>query len=68
MGSSQSRVAKIEAGDPSVTIDLVVRAILATGRDPAGTAARVYRWRKDRGLKRSAFTAPTSVLKSGESA
>lgn len=31
MGSSQSRVAKIEAGDPSVTIDLIVRAILATG-------------------------------------
>jgi len=31
MGSSQSRVAKIEAGDPSVTIDLMVRAILATG-------------------------------------
>ncbi len=31
MGSSQSRVAKIEAGDPSVTIDLMARAILATG-------------------------------------
>ena len=31
MGSSQSRVAKLEAGDPSVTIDLMVRAILATG-------------------------------------
>jgi ribosome-binding protein aMBF1 (putative translation factor) len=31
MGSSQSRVAKIEAGDPSVTIDLIVRAILAAG-------------------------------------
>ncbi len=31
MGSSQSRVAKIEAADPSVTIDLIVRAILATG-------------------------------------
>ena len=31
MGSSQSRVAKIEAGDRSVTIDLIVRAILATG-------------------------------------
>ncbi len=31
MGSSQSRVAKIEASDPSVTIDLIVRAILATG-------------------------------------
>lgn len=29
--SSQSRVAKIEAGDPSVSLDLIVRALLATG-------------------------------------
>ena len=29
--SSQSRVAKMEAGDPSVSIDLLVRALLATG-------------------------------------
>ncbi|HLV81728.1 MAG TPA: helix-turn-helix transcriptional regulator [Chthonomonadaceae bacterium] len=29
--SSQSRVAKIEAGDPSVSLDLLVRALLATG-------------------------------------
>jgi ribosome-binding protein aMBF1 (putative translation factor) len=31
MKSSQSRVAKIEAGDPSVSVDLLVRAVLATG-------------------------------------
>ena len=31
MRSSQSRVAKIEAGDPSVSLDLLVRAVLATG-------------------------------------
>ncbi|MBM3340754.1 MAG: helix-turn-helix transcriptional regulator [Betaproteobacteria bacterium] len=31
MGSSQSRVAKIEAGDPTVTLDLIVRALLAAG-------------------------------------
>ena len=31
MGSSQSRVAKIEAGDPSVSFDLIVRAFFATG-------------------------------------
>lgn len=31
MGSSQSRVAKIEAGDPAVTLDLMVRALLAAG-------------------------------------
>lgn len=31
LGSSPSRVAKIEAGDPSVSFDLLVRALLATG-------------------------------------
>ena len=31
IGSSQSRVAKMEAGDPSVTIDLLMRALLALG-------------------------------------
>lgn len=29
--SSQSRVAKMEAGDPSVSLDLLIRALLATG-------------------------------------
>lgn len=29
--SSQSRVAKMEAGDPSVTLDLLVRGLLALG-------------------------------------
>lgn len=29
--SSQSRVAKMEAGDPSVTIDLLIRSLLALG-------------------------------------
>jgi DNA-binding XRE family transcriptional regulator len=31
IGSSQSRVAKMEAGDPSVTLDLLVRSLLALG-------------------------------------
>ena len=31
IGSSQSRVAKIEAGDPSVSLDLIVRALFAAG-------------------------------------
>ncbi len=31
MNSSQSRVAKMEAGDPSVSIDLLVKALLALG-------------------------------------
>jgi DNA-binding XRE family transcriptional regulator len=31
VGSSQSRVAKMEAGDPTVSIDLLVRSLLAAG-------------------------------------
>lgn len=31
VGSSQSRVAKMEAGDPSVSLDLVIKALLALG-------------------------------------
>lgn len=30
-GSSQSRVAKMEAGDPSVSLDLLIRALLTAG-------------------------------------
>ena len=33
LGSSQSRVAKMEAGDPSVSIDLLIRSLLALGAD-----------------------------------
>ena len=33
-GSSQSRVAKIEAGESNVSFDLLVRAMLATGAKP----------------------------------
>jgi hypothetical protein len=31
LGSSQSRVAKMEAGDPSVSIDLMIRSLLKLG-------------------------------------
>ena len=31
LGSSQSRVAKMEAADPSVSLDLLLRALLALG-------------------------------------
>ena len=31
LGSSQSRVAKMEAGDPSVSLDLLVRALFSIG-------------------------------------
>ena len=33
LGSSQSRVAKMEAADPSVTIDLLIRGLLKFGAD-----------------------------------
>ena len=31
IGSSQSRIAKAEAGDPGISLDLLVRALFATG-------------------------------------
>lgn len=31
MGSSQSRIAKMERGDPSVSVDLLLRALMALG-------------------------------------
>ena len=31
IGSSQSRVAKMEAGDPTVSVDLLIRTLLALG-------------------------------------
>ena len=43
VGSSQSRVAKMEAGDPSVSLDLLIRALLAAGasrRDVGQALAR----------------------------
>jgi len=38
MGSSQSRVAKIESGDPAVSIDLMLRALIAAGATGAEIA------------------------------
>jgi hypothetical protein len=38
MKSSQSRIAKIEAAVPSVSIDLMVRALLASGAGRADVA------------------------------
>jgi DNA-binding XRE family transcriptional regulator len=41
LGSSQSRVAKLEAGDPSVSVDLLVRSLLAAGAKPSELAKAV---------------------------
>ncbi len=38
ISSSQSRVAKMEAGDPSVSLDLLVRSMLSTGATKAYVA------------------------------
>lgn len=34
IGSSQPRIAKTENGDPSVSLELLIRAMLATGATP----------------------------------
>jgi predicted transcriptional regulator len=39
--SSQSRVAKMEAGDPSVSLDLLVRSLLALGASRADLARMI---------------------------
>jgi DNA-binding XRE family transcriptional regulator len=38
LGSSQSRVAKMEAGDPSVSVDLLVRSLFKLGASRRGLA------------------------------
>ena len=43
LGSSQSRVAKMEAGDRSVTVDLMVRSLLAIGATPGEIAKLIKR-------------------------
>lgn len=43
LGSSQSRVAKMEAGHRSVSIDLLVRSLLAIGADPGEIAKMIKR-------------------------
>jgi len=55
--SSQSRVAKMEAGDPSVSIDLLVRALLTLGATRAQIAtAFSTNHRRTRHKKTSART------------
>ena len=41
VGSSQSRVAKMEAGDPAVTIDLLVGSLLRLGSRPQVVAETI---------------------------
>ena len=41
VGSSQSRIAKMEAGDPSVSIDLIMKSLLALGASPKDVAKAI---------------------------
>ncbi len=41
LGSSQSGVAKLEAGESNVSFDLLVRAMLATGAKPREVGAAI---------------------------
>ena len=47
MGSSQSRVAKMEAADPAVSIDLLIRALLALGRSSQQIGRTIARASRD---------------------
>jgi transcriptional regulator with XRE-family HTH domain len=51
LGSSQSRVAKMEAADPSVSIDLLIRSLLALGARRTDLAS-VIRLRKLEDVRR----------------
>jgi ParB-like chromosome segregation protein Spo0J len=43
LGSSQSRIAKMEAADRSVTVDLIMRSLLAMGSTPGEIAKLIKR-------------------------
>lgn len=46
VGSSQSRIAKLEAGASGITLDLLVRALFATGASPQDIAREIGSSRK----------------------
>ncbi len=47
LGSSQSRVGKMEAADRSVTVDLMMRSLLAIGATPGEIARLIKRVQRD---------------------
>jgi DNA-binding transcriptional regulator YiaG len=54
LGSSQSRVAKMEASDPTVSVDLLIRGLLATGASTKDIATALARPRPRRTRKAGA--------------
>ena len=61
IGSSQSRVAKMESGDPSVTADLMFRALLATGASRDDLAQLIARPRSAAKRKKAHSLATSST-------
>lgn len=53
LGSSQSRVAKMEASDPSVSTDLLIRGLLAAGASPRDIASAIAESPRKRARRRS---------------
>ena len=51
LGSSQSRVAKMEASDPTVSVDLLIRGLLATGASNKDIATAIVRSKPKRARK-----------------
>jgi DNA-binding XRE family transcriptional regulator len=48
LGSSQSRVAKMEAGDASVSVDLMIKSLLEIGAKTSDIAALIRQGRSKR--------------------
>ena len=46
VGSSQSRIAKMEAADPTVAVDLMIRSLFATGAGRRELASIIHRRRR----------------------
>ena len=51
LGSSQSRVAKMEASDPTVSVDLLLRALLAVGASRQEIAKAIAKAKPTRGRR-----------------
>jgi len=54
LGSSQSRVAKMEASDPTVSVDLLIKGLFATGASRSEIAEAIGRKARGRIAQRKA--------------
>ena len=54
LGSSQSRIAKLEAGAPSVSLDLMVRVAFSLGISPRDLGRRITGLKRPRGSSKKA--------------